>query len=171
MNSSGLSIGIMTVNGFDFHPNARFRQEAEKRGHRILLIDPYGMGCGIEDNKHRIFMADHPDPPDLIMSDLVMPDLVMPRQGSPMGEYGFVLLRQFDALGIPLVNSVDGVTIARNQFITLQGLGRAGIPVPDTCFVTREDTFFRVAAFSLDEFGVPSNIVEILANSVPTFSI
>ncbi len=133
MNSSGLNIGIMTINGFDFHPNARFRQEAEKRGHRIMLIDPYGMGCVIEKDRHGIILPDHPN----------LPDLVMPRQGSPMGEYGFVLLRQFDALDIPLRNSIEGVTIARNQFITLQRLTLAGIPVPDTCFVTREDTFFR----------------------------
>ena len=136
MNPSGLTIGIMTINGFEFHPNARFRQEAAKRGHGIMLIDPYGMGCMIEEGKPGVFMADHPD----------LPDLVMPRQGSPMGEYGFVLLRQFDALGIPLKNSLEGVTIARNQFITLQHLTAARIPVPDTCFVTREDNFFRAVA-------------------------
>ncbi len=132
MNTPGLNIGIMTVNGFDFHPNFRFRQEAQKRGHRIILVDPYGMGCVIGKNRHQIFMADHPD----------LPDLVMPRQGSPMGEYGFVLLRQFEALGTPLINSIEGVSIARNQFLSLQRLAGAGISVPDTCFVTRKDTFF-----------------------------
>ena len=30
-----------------------------------------------------------------------MPDVVLPRQGSPMGEYGLALLRQFMHLGIP----------------------------------------------------------------------
>jgi len=63
-----------------------------------------------------------------------------------MGEYGFVVLRQFQAMGIPLVNGLEGVTIARHQFITLQTLSGAGIRVPDSCFVTRADSFFTAVA-------------------------
>jgi len=127
-----MNIGIMTVNGFEFHPNARFREEAARSGHQIMLIDPYGMGCTFDPKGPGVFMD----------TDTGIPDLVMPRQGSPMGEYGFVLLRQFAALGLPLVNSIEGVTIARNQFISLQQLSLAGLPVPDSAFVTREDLFF-----------------------------
>ncbi len=127
-----INIGIMTINGFEYHPNARFREEAVKSGHRIMLIDPYNMGCTLDPKGPGVFM-------DL---DSEIPDLVMPRQGSPMGEYGFVLLRQFIALGIPLVNSIEGVTIARNQFISLQQLSLAGVAVPQSIFVTRENRFF-----------------------------
>lgn len=133
MNPDGQTIGIMTVNGFDFHPNGRFRQEAEKKGHRVMLMDPYGVGCVIDGSSPRAFFAD----------DGGMPDLVMPRQGSPMGEYGFVLLRQFEAMGLPIINGIDGVTIARNQYMTLQHLSCAGLPVPASYFVTREDVFFE----------------------------
>ncbi len=54
-----------------------------------------------------------------------------------------MILRQFRAMGIPLVNDLDGVTIARHQYVTLQILAAAGIPVPDTCFVTRQAPFLR----------------------------
>ena len=85
---------------------------------------------------------------DLLKSRIcgILPDVVMPRQGSLMGEYGFVVLRQFQAMGIPLVNGLEGVTIARHQFITLQTLSGAGIRVPDSCFVTRADSFFTAVA-------------------------
>ena len=56
-----------------------------------------------------------------------------------MGDYGLSLLRQFMHLGIPLVNGLEGVTIARNQYITLQTLAAAGLPVPDTFLVTAKE--------------------------------
>ncbi|WDP86973.1 MAG: RimK family alpha-L-glutamate ligase [Desulfobacter sp.] len=129
-----MKIGIMTVNNFDFHPNSRFRAEAEKKGHKILLIDPYGMGCVLDQTIGPAIFMD---------KDERLPDLVMPRQGSPMGEYGFVLLGQFAALGIPLVNSLEGVMIARNQYISLQQLLRAGLPIPKSFFVTCKSMFFK----------------------------
>ena len=46
-------------------------------------------------------------------------------------------------LDIPLVNGLDGITIARNQYITLQTLAAAGLPVPDTFFITAEPGFHR----------------------------
>jgi ribosomal protein S6--L-glutamate ligase len=127
-----VNIGVMTVNGWEFHPNARFRKEADTRGHQITLINPYDMGCILGEAGADIFF-DQGRLPDHLL------DLVMPRQGSPMGEYGFVLLNHFSCLGIPLVNRIQGVAIARNQFLTLQALAGAGLPVPETCFaVSRE---------------------------------
>ncbi|WDP92615.1 MAG: RimK family alpha-L-glutamate ligase [Desulfobacter sp.] len=127
-----MNIGIMTVNGFDFHPNMRFKEEAAKLGHRIQLIDPYGMGCVLNRAGASVFMGDKAG----------LPDLVMPRQGAPMGEYGFVLLRHFTAMDIPLVNGIKGVAIARNQFISLQQLSLAGLQVLDCVFVNCRDNFF-----------------------------
>ena len=132
MSPTSRNIGIMTVNGFEFHPNTRFREEAQRQGHRIMLINPYSLCCSVGKSKGEMVLADHE----------TLPDLVMPRQGSPMGEYGFVLLRQFELMGIPLVNGIRGVTIARNQFMSLQRLAGSGVPVPEACFVNRRDMFF-----------------------------
>jgi ribosomal protein S6--L-glutamate ligase len=105
-----------------------------------MLIDPYQLVCVLENQVSEI--AGHQSAVSQDRHHLVLPDVVLPRQGSPMGEYGFVVLRQFEALGISLVNGLEGVTIARHQYITLQVLAAAGIPVPDTCFVTRPAPFF-----------------------------
>lgn len=134
-----MKIGVMTVNGFDFHPNRRFREEAGGMGHEIFLINPYAMACRIgKDGPQTFFSSGLPGG--------IRPDLVMPRQGSPMGEYGFVLLEQWTRMGIPLVNGIRGVGIARNQFLTLQALAGAGLPIPSSCFVLNHENFFAAVA-------------------------
>jgi ribosomal protein S6--L-glutamate ligase len=138
-------IGIMTVNGSEFHPNKRLMEAAAYYGHEVLLMNPYAIVCALDMGSSGLsasagvvgstdFYMDLPGP---------LPHVVLPRQGSPMGEYGFVLLRQFMKMNIPLVNSLEGVTIAKNQYITLQTLGAAGIEVPNSCFITRPTGFFK----------------------------
>jgi ribosomal protein S6--L-glutamate ligase len=128
-----MNIGIMTVNDFSFHPTMRLAQAAKKRGCNTILINPYQMLSGIQRCQFRYSIKDLPQPPDV----------VLPRQGSPMGDYGLALLRQFMHLGIPLINGLEGISIARNQYITLQTLAAAGLPVPDTFFITAQEGFHR----------------------------
>jgi ribosomal protein S6--L-glutamate ligase len=127
-------IGVMTVNGPEFHPNKRFIEAANALGHKILLIDPYEIICSMDMGKPGVSGWDSPGS---------VPHVILPRQGSPMGEYGFVLLRHFVQMNIPLVNGIEGVTIAKNQYVTLQTLGAAGIRVPNSCFITRKTSFFK----------------------------
>lgn len=149
----------MTVNDATFHPNARLMAEAGKLGHQVVLINPYGIACCVGGHDPKIFFK--PDsmaaPGDQYEDDL--PDLILPRQGSPMGEYGFVLLRHFAMLGVPLVNGIDGITISKHQYITLQQLSRAGLPVPGAFFVTRQDNFYA-AVDALGGFPVVAKQVD-----------
>lgn len=133
MGQKTVNIGILTVNGPEFHPNGRLGEAARAMGHAVQLINPYTLVCEVTDGSPAMTASRFES----------MPDIILPRQGSPMGEYGFVLLRQLRDMGIPLVNGVAGITVARNQYITLQTLAAANIPVPDSCFVTREEGFYR----------------------------
>ncbi len=128
-----MNIGIITVNDFSFHPTMRLTQAAKKRGCHTTVINPYQMLSGIQRGQFHYSIKDLPQ----------TLDVVLPRQGSPMGDYGLALLRQFMHLGIPLINGLEGITIARNQYITLQTLTAAGLPVPDTFFITAEEGFHR----------------------------
>ena len=128
-----MNIGVLTINDFTFHPNSRFNQAAKKQGHKIILINPYDMIAAIKKGEFEYSI-------DKISNDL---DVVIPRQGSPMGDYGLVLLRQFNKLGIPLVNNLKSITTARNQYITLQALTHSGVLVPDTCFITKIELFLQ----------------------------
>ncbi len=134
-----MNIGILTVNNFDFHPCMRLKQAAEEQGHHVILINPYNMLSEITGNRSDFSIKD--------MDQKI--DVIMPRQGSPMGDYGLVLLRQFMQSGIPLVNGLTGITTARNQYITLQALASAGLPVPNTIFITSRKAFAR----AVDKLG------------------
>lgn len=149
----------MTVNDDTFHPNARLMAEADKLGHQVVLIDPYGVSCYVDSHDPKIFFA-----PEAVLDRGFnyqdgLPDLILPRQGSPMGEYGFVLLRHFAMLGVPLVNGLEGITIAKHQYITLQQLCRAGLRVPRAFFVTRPDNFYA-AVNALGGFPVVAKQVD-----------
>ena len=50
-----MKIGIMTVNDLSFHPTRRLTQAAEKKGYRTILINPYRMLSGIEQDRFKIF--------------------------------------------------------------------------------------------------------------------
>ena len=128
-----MKIGILTINDFNFHPNSRLRQAAKTQGHKIVLINPYDIIAEIKKGGFEYSI-------DKIDKSL---DVVIPRQGSPMGDYGLVLLRHFNQLGIPLVNDLNSITITRNQYITLQILASCGILVPDTCFITKKELFLE----------------------------
>jgi ribosomal protein S6--L-glutamate ligase len=128
-----MNIGILTVNDFSFHPNSSLREAAREYGHKIILINPYGMIAGINNNKFEYYINS--------LDDNL--DVVMPRQGSPMGDYGFVLLRHFDKLKIPLVNGLESITITKNQYITLQILASSGLTVPNTCFIVKKELFTK----------------------------
>ncbi len=138
-----MNIGILTVNDFSFHPNKRLKQAANKLGHKIILINPYDMIAGIKDKSFEYSI-------DKIIDNI---DVIMPRQGSPMGDYGLVLLRQFNKLDIPLVNDLESITITRNQYTTLQVLMSSDISVPDTYFITKKE-LFKEAVNRLEGFPV-----------------
>lgn len=62
-------------------------------------------------------------------------DAVLPRQGATLGEASLLLIHHFSMIGIPLVNNLNSIRVAKNQFLTLQTLAAAGVPVPDTALV------------------------------------
>lgn len=126
-----MHIGIITVRSPAYHPNRRLRQAAEVRGHRLSLVHPYETWPGIQDGMVKL----RGRPQRL--------DAVLPRQGATVADACLPLIRHFSLLGIPVVNGLDAVILTRNQFLTLQALSRAGLPVPDTWFVNSPEGLKR----------------------------
>ncbi|MGD8564538.1 MAG: RimK family alpha-L-glutamate ligase [Desulfarculaceae bacterium] len=128
-----MRIALITVNDFTFHPNRRLQEAALPRGHEITLINPYRVPCAIGGDALDI----------LGWEDAAQFQVVLPRQGAPIGDYGLALILQLMHMGIPVVNDVHAVRITKDQYLSLQGLAAAGLPVPDTVFVTTEEGFGR----------------------------
>ncbi len=118
-----MHIGIITVRSAAYHPNRRLRQAAEARGFRLSLVHPYETWPAIQDGA-------------VTLRGRLQPlDAVLPRQGATVADACLPLIRHFSLLGIPVVNGLEAVSLTRNQFLTLQVLAQAGLPVPDTWFV------------------------------------
>ncbi len=136
-----MNIGIMTVRGADYHPNFRLAQAADDRGGALFRINPYEWTPGIIKRNMEIASGE----------GLPLPDAVIPRQGAQIGGSSLTVLTHFHLMGVPLINSPDAVRTARDQYLTLQVLSRAGVRVPDTVFVNRAD-HLEFAAASLGGF-------------------
>lgn len=126
-----MNIGIITVRGSDYHPNRRLSEAAAQQGHKIILLHPYRLCPSLVESKPEV--SGQPDVGSL--------DVVLPRQGATLGDSCLALIRHISLMGIPLVNDLDSILLAKNQFQTLQVLAASRILVPDTLFVNSPEGF------------------------------
>ena len=71
-------------------------------------------------------------------------DCIIPRIGSASADMIVSLLSHLDALGVPSLNSHQGIVHSRDKFLSLQTLAAAGIPVPRTA-LTRQGELIDIA--------------------------
>ncbi len=131
----GISIGIISARNAGYHPNMRLSAAARERGHGAILINPYTAWSGLIKGDHTLF------------GDLEKgrPDIIVPRQGAQVRDSCLALLRHLILMGIPSANDFEAVLVSRNQYLTLQSLAGAGIPVPDTMLANSEDVLMKAA--------------------------
>ena len=132
-----MHLGIITVRDRTFHPSRRLIQAAGEKGHHVTLVHPYRLRPVIADNTLQTAAATGQAPFDVIL----------PRQGAQIGWSSRVLINQLRLMGIPLVNDLDAIRVASNQFLTLQVLAQAGVPVPDTLFINALDGIDKMPGF------------------------
>jgi ribosomal protein S6--L-glutamate ligase len=145
-----MNIGIITVRDQEYHPNLRLIEAATEQGHQISLIHPYRVWPSLEDGNP--YLVDH--------LNIQPVDVVLPRQGATVGDSCLVLIRHFSLMGIPVVNDLNSIRLAKNQFLTLMALSEAGITVPDTVFVNSIQGFHD----ALDRLGGLPVVVKQASN-------
>jgi ribosomal protein S6--L-glutamate ligase len=59
-------------------------------------------------------------------------DVVLPRIGTSITEYGLLVVRHFESMGVPVVNGSDSILNSRNKFRALQTCSAKGIPLPSS---------------------------------------
>lgn len=128
-----MEIGVVTVRGKEYHPNMRLLEAAEKRGISLEFVNPYSLGSLIRQGRPEMTGLNNIGPPGVLI----------PRQGAQIGESSMNVLRHFEAMGVPMVNRVSGITAARNKFLTMQLLSQHGIRVPDAVFINSRDMLYE----------------------------
>jgi gamma-F420-2:alpha-L-glutamate ligase len=61
-----------------------------------------------------------------------LPDLVLSRTGAASGYFTLALMRQFERLGIPVLNDSRSVEMVSDKLSTMQLLSQEGLPIPKT---------------------------------------
>ncbi len=101
---------------------ARLREAAKARKIQIRTHDPSKAMLEIGSEPSIRFHA----------RNIPMPAVVLPRLGPGHYENGIAVLRQFEAMGVPVVNRADAIQLARDTYQSLLALRNAGLPVPMT---------------------------------------
>ncbi|MBW2491368.1 MAG: RimK family alpha-L-glutamate ligase [Deltaproteobacteria bacterium] len=131
-----MNIGIITAEGYDYPPTKRLGDAAAEKGHRIIVVDPIYVWPVLVNGR-----------PELAGElDISMLDVVLPRQGATVNDSSLKLVPHLHHMGVPLVNKLDAIRLAKDQFLTLQALSAVHIPIPDTGFINAYEGFQSVLA-------------------------
>jgi len=131
-----MRIGILSARGPEAHPNQRLIVSGRALGHPVTLIHPKDCVAQLIGGATRIHMESAPHGLDVLL----------PRIGATINDYALTLVRHLALSGLRLVNGFRSILLARNKFLTLQKLVEAGVPVPESFWVSNRENFDRAAA-------------------------
>ncbi|NUM88983.1 MAG: RimK family alpha-L-glutamate ligase [Bdellovibrionales bacterium] len=105
------------------HSTRRLAEEARLLGVEALVVNP--LRC--------VLSAKRGDPSVFVNGKrLEGIDVVLPRIGTSITEYGLLVVRHFEAMGVPVVNESDAILNSRNKFRALQVCAGEGLDIPDS---------------------------------------
>ena len=106
-------------------------KEAEKEGWAVRVVDPMKLTVLIDENGGRIYYRGWP----------LECEAIVPRIGHSITRRGVSIVRQFERMGIIVINQSDGIANSRDKLVACQLMAEAGVPVPITANVGAwEDT-------------------------------
>ena len=119
-----LRIAILTQSPNNYS-NRRMIEAAEARGHTIECV--YTSRCYMAINAHK---------PEVHYDGKALPryDAVIPRIGASLTFYGMAVVRQFEAMGVYVLNRADSIGKSRDKLLAHQLLGQHGLGMPATAF-------------------------------------
>ncbi len=85
---------------------------------------------------------------------------VIPRIGRSLTEYGVMMLRHLELMSITSTLSSKGLATARNKFLALQGLVKAGVKIPDSVLVAS-----RMSLSEMMEHTPPPFVMKLLSGT------
>jgi gamma-F420-2:alpha-L-glutamate ligase len=102
----------------------RLIEEFQKQDIEIQLVDPNTIDIFVnKDNKKSILVNGEP-------SDL--PKFVFPRTGSGTSYYIKAVIRHFERMGVPVINSSDAIDNVKDKLYTHQILAQSNLDIPKT---------------------------------------
>ena len=122
---------VVLSRGPELYSTRRLATEAEKHGWDVSIIDPLALTIVVDDEGGRIFHRGWP----------VQCEAVVPRIGYSITRRGVAIVRQFEQMGVIVMNSSNGIVRSRDKLLACQMMAEKGVPVPITAHVGAwEDT-------------------------------
>jgi ribosomal protein S6--L-glutamate ligase len=105
------------------YSTSRVVLSARARGHEVSVIDPLDFQIVVLRGRPTLFVGGARVPRF---------DVVVPRIGASITNYGLAVVRQFDLMGVPVLNNAASIARSRDKLRALQLLSRAGLDIPTT---------------------------------------
>lgn len=120
-----MKIALLASNP-DLYSNQRLLEEGVGLGHDMVFIKVKQCYLILDDGRPSLHYRGD--------MDIKGVDAVIPRLQPALTHYGTTLVRQFETMGVRVLNSSDSILASRDKLQCLQRLTRAGLPVPKTGF-------------------------------------
>lgn len=111
--------------GANLYSTSRIYSAAKNNQHDVRIIDHMHCDLLIEEGVFKVVYNDE---------ILLKPDFVIPRIGSSATFYGTTVVRHFEQMGVPMLNSAMGIFNSRDKFRSIQFLAAHQIRIPSTYF-------------------------------------
>jgi len=107
----------------NLHSTKRLMEEAKRLGVECYVVNPLRCQLSLRKGAPEVMLYNK-------KVDKV--DVVLPRIGTSITEYGLLVVRQFEAMGVRAINSSDAILNSRNKFRGLQACAAKNIDIPHT---------------------------------------
>jgi ribosomal protein S6--L-glutamate ligase len=105
------------------YSTSRLVLAARARGHEVTVADPLDFHIVVTKGRPMLYLGEFPTPEV---------DLVIPRIGASITNYGLAVVRQFDMMGVPVMNTAIAIARSRDKLRAMQLLTKKHIDVPTT---------------------------------------
>jgi ribosomal protein S6--L-glutamate ligase len=120
------------------YSTSRIVLTARARGHEVTVADPLDFHLVVSRGRPSMFLG----------ADAVPhADLVVPRIGASITNYGLAVVRQFDMMGVPVLNTAVAIARSRDKLRAIQLLTKKDIDVPITVCARTPDSVDRALSY------------------------
>jgi len=120
------------------YSTSRLVLTARARGHEVTVADPLDFHLVVSRGRPSMFLGGQSVP---------RADLVVPRIGASITNYGLAVVRQFDMMGVPVLNTAVAIARSRDKLRAIQLLTKKDIDVPITVCARTPDSVDLALSF------------------------
>jgi len=120
------------------YSTSRLVLAARARGHVATVADPLDFHIVVSRGR-----------PSMFLGSQVVPeaDIIIPRIGASITNYGLAVVRQFDMMGVPVLNTSVAIARSRDKLRSIQLLTKKDIDVPKTVCARTPDSVELALSF------------------------